>query len=469
MEVNELESDNEKRIVTNDIEGNSRNDDRMEVSDWEKTLKEETNNNDIDEHKNEEKQEKNMEENENGSDTDDSKDGHNNSKDKTDENDDSDHQRNKDNDGDDENDDDNEEEEEDKVNKKVPTDEYGRELSAYEIMRLERIRRNKAYLAQLGLEEEKKGVRNSIQKEKEQKKKDKKKRDDEVFIERRKSMARKSKAKEVDYSGDALKALLKPQRLPSEKKQRRKEKPRNLMIPRFIYREFQHIEKCKNQAVATGKRLVRAAELECRIAKRKVERHEQKMKRKAEREERKMSLHTKRKMQPLVQEIDRRRAELKRTKKEFDSWNEHSSKLLNSSHDNMTALFEDARSQFPLLVQRNEYELGRLLHERLIPNEEDDGEDNEERNLKKKAKKKNAHDEEGEELNDKDSKKRSDNFDEKLTMSPKKSTGTKMRNVGGPVIPSLASSVQRKWLEQDIPIPADISTHFVPQVGDIVL
>ena len=80
-----------------------------------------------------------------------------------------------------------------------------------------------------------------------------------------------------------------------------------------------------------------------------------------------------------------------------------------------------------------------------------------------------VHDEEGEELNDKDSKKRSDNFDEKLTMSPKKSTGTKMRNVGGPVIPSLASSVQRKWLEQDIPIPADISTHFVPQVGDIVL
>lgn len=396
--------------------------------------------------------------------------------------------------------------------KKVQTDEYGRELSAYEIMRLERIRRNQAYLAQLGLEEGKSNVTQSIQREKEEKKKERQKKKEmmeDVVIERRQSRARKSKAKEVDYSGDFLKGIFKQQQ-PKEKKvkkeggevekTRRKEKKRSEMVPRFIYREFEHIKKCRNKAVANGKRLVKAAELECRIARRKVDKHQQQMKRKMEREERQMTLHTKKLLQPIVEEIDSRRGELLKAKKDFDAWVEMSSKKSNVDHEVMMKQVEDAKIKFPLALQRNEHELGLLLRARLMPQREDNIVDSLSPLKKRKKKKKFGDYDEVEEkkiensavenanaatttatktssscmnnskIKDSDKKVSSistDNDETNATM--KKSTQVKARNVGGPVTPAFASSVQRKWLERDTPIPADISTSLVPQVGDVVL
>ena len=45
----------------------------------------------------------------------------------------------------------------------------------------------------------------------------------------------------------------------------------------------------------------------------------------------------------------------------------------------------------------------------------------------------------------------------------------KARNVGGPVSPNFSKALQRKWLENDVPMAANAGGEFVPQVGDVVL
>jgi hypothetical protein len=386
----------------------------------------------------------------------------------------------------------NDEDEESKP--KVPTDEYGRELSAYEIMRLERIRRNKAYLARLGLEEEKNGVRNSMEKELQQKKKERKKKaDDDVFVERRQSMQRESKKRKVDYSGD-LNAVLKPHLkrkvLSEEEKAKKatakKSKRRDEMIPRFIYREFEHIKKCKNRAVTTGKRLVKAAEIECRIAKRNLEIHNKKQKRKIEKAEKRNAMATKKMLNPLVQELDSKRSQLIRAKKDFDAWSEKSIKSASNETNRLREALEKAKVEFPEAVLRNEYELGVLLHERLITQEEDAKTESKTK-AKSKVKKgkatnpsagggkitgrqnvvsKNKDNENAAKILDKENGKIKENG---AAEAKKSYQITKARNIGGPVTPALSSNVQRKWLDRDVPLPGEVSTSFVPQVGDMVL
>ena len=382
---------------------------------------------------------------------------------------------------------------EEEKRKKIPTDEYGRELSAYEIMRLERIQRNKAYLAQLGLEEEKSEAKISYEKKLQQKKKDRKKKpvSDESLAERRQSMARKSKAKEVDYSGDLKnifkikqneeKVIVKSQPEVTPRKGKRKHD----QVPLFIYREFKHIIKCRHKAVATGKRLVKAAELEYRVAKRNVGIHERKEKRRMEKEGRKIAHETKKLLLPTIQELGNRRVELKKAKKEFEAWQHEILSTSLRSNAKTKAAFIDAKIGFPLAVQRNERMLGLMLCERLIPQKEDTGKAKlkssptktagktcnsteikavikSTKKLKPTKSSSNTYD------SIDDISEKSISLDGASIVTKKANQIIKARNIGGPITPSLSSCVQRKWLERDVPVPADVS-NFVPQIGDTIL
>lgn len=375
---------------------------------------------------------------------------------------------------------------------KVPTDEYGRELSAYEIMRLERIKRNQAYLAGLGLEEEKKRANEAKRKEIEEKRKERKKNNEETpMLERRKSMARKSKTKEVDYSG-GLKNVLEPKMKKKDKKRDKakdmdkmkrpreeKKKKRAEQLPRFIYLEFEHIKKCRNKAVTTGKRLVKAAEVEVRVAKKNLEIHEKREKRRQEKEERRQLLESKRLLEPLVKELDARRVELQKAWKEFDAWDQRVSSNLSQNDTEFKLAWQKAKAALPVSIGKKEHMLGTMLHDRLCPESDD------KRKIKRKRGRKKKGDKNKVEENDKSSpgaqiliepvlkKKDSETqFQFSATNAPlakKSNQQVKARNVGGPVTPRLAKSVQRKWLEREIPVPAEISTQYLPQVGDVVL
>ncbi len=369
---------------------------------------------------------------------------------------------------------------------KVPTDEYGRELSAYEVMRLQRIQRNKAYLAQLGLEEEKNNVKESYEKENQQKKK-KKKQAAEELVERRQSMARKSKTRDVDYSGDLLKMISQPKPKKQESRNRKKAekvKSRDEQVPRFIYLEFERIKRNKNKNVATAKRLIKLSELECRVAKRNLEVHERREKRKQEKEEKRIALERKMKYAPILNELDSRRSDLHRARKEFEAWQHEASSSSKQLEENYKSVFIDSKIGFPEGLKKNENLLNLMLHERLKLCEKDSNASEIPSSARKKRKRKRPDEEPSEimksvddpkpveSLNDDDTTdltKKASNTDDASTGAKKSNQLTKARNVGGPVTPSLASSVQRKWLERDTPVPADVSTHFVPQAGDIVL
>ncbi len=377
-----------------------------------------------------------------------------------------------------------ESDEEEEGEKKVPTDEYGRELSAYEIMRLERIKRNQAYLAGLGLEEEKKRANEVKQKRINEKRKERKMKqkmaEDALMASRRQSMARKSKTKEVDYSGDLKNVLGRPEIIKKKnvEKKPRKSTKKDERLPRFIYLEFERIKKSKNKAISNGKRLVKAAELEVRVAKKNLEAHERRERRKVEKEERLAALESKRMLEPIVRELDRRRPELHKAIKEFNAWEE---RVTSNASDNRAALqsaISKAKETFPKLLYENERLLGTQLRERLLP-ESDTGKSKSRSKTKKgKKRKRQENTEEKKEAsapevslphrvtNDEVPSSMKEN---KAPVLKKSNQLMKTRNVGGPVTSGLASSVQRKWLERDVPVPAEASTDYLPQAGDVIL
>jgi hypothetical protein len=149
----------------------------------------------------------------------------------------------------------------------VVTTEDGHTLSAYEVQRLERIRRNKEYLASLGLEKNKP--------KKPAPKKPKPARRKPPDIKRRSSISRASKEK-VTYSerkkdkeeDDSKKEAKEPWKRPKEDRSKRME--------RFIHDEFRRIGKEQRHHLKRAKKNVRAADVEYRIAKQRAERYDKK-------------------------------------------------------------------------------------------------------------------------------------------------------------------------------------------------
>ncbi len=429
-------------------------------------------------------------------------------------------------------DDDDDKEDSDEEEDQQPTDEYGRPLSAYEIMRLERIKRNKAYLAQLGLEQnggKKNGTllsehEENMRKQKALKKKEKKEKEITVM---RRSMSRRTKGKNINYSEPTVAEFKLP---PSERKKEkeknneneeekemdektkaamldkkaRKEKREN-RVPLFIYQELKQVEKKRKQAVRTAEKLVRASEKEMRIIKRQVDAVERKEKQRKEREELKA-------FAPVINEIDRGRVQLIKTLRKINDDSKEkrmTAEEWKNARERNVALAEE---KFPSLMKEAKQTLGQALMDRLPPFEKIEQNSKSKikgsgrtETTKKKSKAKISTSAPKKKVKASNVKKGGSaagnkncdsvgegsnatganliapkvsipgNLDfEKLREAADRSKRrdsnkiTKTRNVGGPVTTSLGATVQRKWLESDGPVAPTLN-EYAPQAGDTVL
>lgn len=219
---------------------------------------------------------------------------------------------------DDDDDDDSSNQEEEQ---KVVIGEDGHALSAYEIQRLERIRRNKEYLVSLGLEKNKEAMAAA----KKKKKKSAPARKKQPDIKRRSSISRASKEKVVTYSERSDKDKKEPAdtNKPQEPWTRKKES-RGARMERFIHDEFRRIGKEQKVHLKRAQANVRKADVELRIAKQRVERFEKKQRRQLEylqsaersrKEQQSLGGLTARQM---LQEIDTRSEEIRMALQEFD-------------------------------------------------------------------------------------------------------------------------------------------------------
>jgi hypothetical protein len=184
-------------------------------------------------------------------------------------------------------DDDDDEDEELQGDGKVKhVDDEGRPLSEYEIQRLERIRRNREYLAQLGLEA-KDGGGVLGERKKEFKPKSKK---TEEPIQKRHSLSRRSKVKksyaepsssvralldESNRSETKKRSLITLASIPSESgtepEPNKKKRKHDERMEKFIYDEFRRIKSEKTQTLALAERNIRAADKEVKYWKKLVD------------------------------------------------------------------------------------------------------------------------------------------------------------------------------------------------------
>lgn len=215
-------------------------------------------------------------------------------------------------------DDDDKSKEEGKV--AAATTEDGHQLSAYELQRLERIRRNKEYLASLGLEKNKPWP---------QKPQPARKKRDSVKLARRSSLSRTTKAKPISYSenptprwqkatsGDASATQSVTSETPP---QRKKKQPR---MERFIYDEFKRIEAAVKRSFKIANRNMREADIAYRYASKEAERYERKHKRELEYKRSLEELERERNVlgctaKEMLQEVDSRIHEIQSALRAFD-------------------------------------------------------------------------------------------------------------------------------------------------------
>lgn len=371
------------------------------------------------------------------------------------------------------------------------TDEYGRPLSAYEIMRLERIKRNQAYLAKLGLESNAEtGKTKTLLGDtaaKKAKAKPKSKQKVELRVMRRSSVSRRTKTKAIDYTDKPI--ARKEDKLPKKEKKAKepklkkpkseKQQKREDRLPLFIYREFKTIETTRNKNLRTAEKLHRAVEKEVRMAKQAVENLERKTRKLKDRE-------TRNDMVPIIREVVKRKSDIAKALKKMEKSIKHSVMSEEERKKELVEEMEEAKERFPQAMKEVQTELGQMLLERLPPallegmkNVDENGG----KKLKSKGEKGGRADSDGEnedrEINGRkgaSSKATSKlplpenlDFEElKKVEQNLKVRVQKARNVGGPVTAKLAASVNKKWLENDVSVAAGCN-EYVPQVGDIVL
>jgi hypothetical protein len=158
-------------------------------------------------------------------------------------------------------------------------DEDGRVLSKYEIMRLERIKRNQAVLAKLGLQGSSSGggilspYADEMKKKQRRKKQQAKNEDKKATQESRRLSSRAAK-KNVDYSEKALLGDMATGITgePSNggTKVKRKERARKDRMPREIFHEFRRVERRNRQAKKSAEKSFRAAQTEQRYWKKQA-------------------------------------------------------------------------------------------------------------------------------------------------------------------------------------------------------
>jgi len=373
----------------------------------------------------------------------------------------------------------------------VPTDEYGRELSAYEIMRLERIRRNQAKLAQLGLENASRKMPMEERKKKVKKRASMNNTESCENVGRRLTMSRKSKIKEVNYSDEVKplqtkKVIEKKVAKTGHKKTSHKRKDQT--VPLVIYKEMKHVSRNRRHAVKTAEKNLRYAETEYRFAQRQVDIFDRKVQRRQQKEERRktqeQAAEENRIIIPVLQEVDRKLWEISMARNQVAIESQRKEIIAKEKENIVNAEIEAARIRFPQLIRESEHALDFLLRKRLRFLKEKKIDTNEVPELQ--LKKKNDAGEMNKSSNDAPLCRSTKNniphgnaaaaaelmpiqSDDLRSKAHEKNKKPKAKNVGGPISHKFSLSLQRKWLEGDDAVAPSAFTQFVPQVGDTIL
>jgi len=190
------------------------------------------------------------------------------------------------------------------------------ELSQYELLRLERIKRNREYLSQLGLDNP-----DMMKGRKIVKKRKRKKPPQDLSSKRSSGRVRKT----INYTepSNSVRKLLKDTQPkisnpPNRKKRSSISLPKNNQhrMERFIFREFQRLKSHKSQVLKDTRRVVGAAEKEVAYWKKQVDLWQKRQERKRLNEIRKKEMEEQRAgfgggtLKELLQNIDRRMPEL---------------------------------------------------------------------------------------------------------------------------------------------------------------
>lgn len=205
------------------------------------------------------------------------------------------------------------------------TDEHGvtQTLSTYEIQRLERIARNKAYLSSLGLDQEENKPKRVQQPKKE-------KRRDTLDPSELRSSSRRTAQVQVSYTESQPKwsefgkgaeiRILAPKKESAKKMERKYERESRMDV--VIYKEFKSVVSEKKQNLKQAEKTVRRAEVELKYFKKKVVILDRKHKRHQETAEFLNHLKEEKEhlggLRDMLAEVDKRLPELIWAQKIFD-------------------------------------------------------------------------------------------------------------------------------------------------------
>lgn len=402
-----------------------------------------------------------------------------------------------------------EDEDGDELSSKRIVTEDGREISEYEMLRLERIRRNKEKLAALGLEGQNGG--GVLGEKKKSKKKVIRRPSSEVEGPKRSSLSRRSKGKIKHYATElpSVRQLLKGQADlkkekkvddPDKPKKSKKKKDPSERMDKVLHDEFRRIRSHKKSALVQAERDNRAAIKEVKYWKHQIE------------AEKRKEIREQKKLEQQVQKVDEEREVLGgKTARQL-------LKEIDDQLPDLLAAAEDYDEKYEAEARHRERELQRFeMEERLktidalenVPKKLKDAttllntvfverapkdpppprrskrtgdEVNDEDDIKSPKKKKPKTKKETEEHTWADAPATAVNLplteedtmnQGKIQSTPSATTGKKrkrgVRNVGGWVSPEWADKISRSWLERDYPPATFELKTFVPQVGDAVL
>jgi len=350
-------------------------------------------------------------------------------------------------------------------------------LSTYEKMRLERIRRNQEYLATLGLEKlEKKG---------ETKQPSRKPTDRWENLEKRETIHRRSKMKEIRYTSPKPAKVSQTTMGPEDetREELNNRKPRSTSgVSLVIYRELKSTSARRRRDVRTAKTLLRHAEVELKYAKRQAAIYAQKQQRLVWEEQMKVAAQTfqneRKILLPLIRELDSRRGELLLARDKFRRKMKSTIENRKTKRARTLQNMKNARLRFNSIVKEAKLHLAHRLfdHFRSMESVADE-----------ETKVKSVTQVKGKTAESKVASMQSISGTKESLLDPvdiginikaildtvkneKKGVISKnVRNVWGPISGSFANTLQRQWLENDAPVAANLIAQYVPQAGDAVL
>ena len=385
---------------------------------------------------------------------------------------------------------------EEESHKKIITED-GREISEYEMLRLERIRRNKERLAALGLQGKAGG--GVLGPRQPPKKKKKKTPPPHAAGPRRSSLSRRSKGKITHYATSlpSVREMLKGETQVKRDPNQPTPKPKKTKDPtermdKILHTEFRRLRSQKTHALRQAERDHRAAAKEVKFWTNYIEKDKRKEMRQQKRqenqgkEEEKVLIGGKTPKQ-VLKEIDERLEELEQAAEEYDEKYEAEARLRRRQEER----FEmdermrnlEAFERYPKILKETTSILNTVLVERAPKDpppprrSKRAGEEDEKLtpHTKKKAKKDTEEEETWTEqapisaVNLPTAEEESGGTPVKALQPVGKKRKRGVRNVGGWVSPDFAAKISRTWLEQDTPPPRFELSTFVPQVGDTLL